>query len=84
MQKPPRPPGEHIYAGMIMKIISTGAVLAIAAFATQYWAVANGYDLQTQQTMVFTTLCFAQLCNALSVGQTSLFFLIIFSGTHCC
>jgi len=71
MKNPPRPPGENIYAdGMIVKLVTTGIILAIASFATQLWAVSKGYDLQTQQTMVFTTLCFSQLCNALSVRSS--------------
>lgn len=44
--------------------------MGIAAISIQWWAVRQGYDVRTQQTMVFTTLCFAQLVNALSVRFT--------------
>jgi len=68
MNRPPRPPGENLFAnGLGMKIILTGIIIAGASLFTQWWAVKQGYDLQTQQTMVFTTLCFVQLGNALSV-----------------
>lgn len=68
MKRPPRPPGENLFAGgMIPQIIFTGALLATAVLLTQKWAAKNGYDHRTQQTMVFTLLCFMQLGNALSV-----------------
>ena len=41
--------------------------MAVAAIFIQWWTVSNGYDLRTQQTAVFSTLCFVQLGNALSV-----------------
>ena len=68
MKQPPRPPKESLFAGgMITKILSTGILMAIAVLITQAWAENRGYDVQTQQTMVFTLLCFVQLGNALSV-----------------
>ncbi|EOR94810.1 Cation-transporting ATPase, E1-E2 family [Arcticibacter svalbardensis MN12-7] len=68
MQRPPRPPKENLFAGgLTVKIVTTGIVLAIAALFTQYFAVHHGYDTRTQQTMVFTVLCFVQMVNALSV-----------------
>src|SRR5690606_18264420 len=45
----------------------TGAILAMAAIVVQWWVAKQGYDVRTQQTAVFTTLCFVQLVNALSV-----------------
>jgi Ca2+-transporting ATPase len=42
-------------------------VLAAASLGAQAWAAQQGYDLVTQQSLVFTVLCFSQLCNALSV-----------------
>ncbi|RYF89376.1 MAG: HAD family hydrolase, partial [Chitinophagaceae bacterium] len=68
MHQPPRPPKENLFAGgMIQKIVFTGIILAAASLAIQWWAVDRGMDVDTQHTLVFTTLCFVQLGNALSV-----------------
>lgn len=68
MTRPPRPPKENLFAGgMTHQIVSTGIIMAAAALFTQNWAANAGYDLRTQQTAVFTLLCFVQLGNALSV-----------------
>ncbi|MEO5647080.1 MAG: cation-translocating P-type ATPase, partial [Chitinophagaceae bacterium] len=68
MNRPPRPPGENLFAGgLIPKILLTGAVMALAGIFVQWWVMSSGYDVRTQQTAVFTTLCFIQLGNALSV-----------------
>ncbi len=68
MSRPPRPPKENLFAGgLIPKILVTGVILAVASLAIQWWAVQKGYDVQMQRSMVFTTLCFVQLGNVLSV-----------------
>ncbi|MEP7127848.1 MAG: cation-translocating P-type ATPase [Chitinophagales bacterium] len=68
MNRPPRPPRENLFAGgLIVRILLTGTVMAAGAIFIQWWAVKHGHDLRTQQTAVFTTLCFVQLANALSV-----------------
>ncbi|HRP58135.1 HAD-IC family P-type ATPase, partial [Agriterribacter sp.] len=68
MNRPPRPPKENLFAGgLISRILFTGGILAIAAIFVQWWVAQQGYDVRTQQTAVFTTLCFVQLANALSV-----------------
>ena len=68
MNRPPRPPKENLFAGgIVMKIFLSGAIIAAASIFIQWWAVKQGYDVPQQQTMVFTTLCFVQLGNALSV-----------------
>lgn len=68
MQRPPRRPEESLFSGgMLYQVIFTGIILAAGALAAQWWAAAHGYDERTQQTLVFTVLCFAQLANALSV-----------------
>ena len=41
--------------------------MAGASLFIQWWCIKEGYDVRTQQTAVFTTLCFVQLGNALSV-----------------
>lgn len=71
MNRSPRPPKENLFAGgLIPRIIITGVILATAALFIQWWCVQQGYDVVTQQTAVFTTLCFVQLGNALSVRST--------------
>lgn len=68
MHLPPRPPKENLFAGgLISRIVLSGIIMTIASLVTQWWAVKEGFDVSTQQTMVFTTLCFVQLGNALSV-----------------
>ncbi|SFE16726.1 Ca2+-transporting ATPase [Chitinophaga sp. CF118] len=71
MKRPPRPPKENLFAGgLISRILLTGIILTVAAIFVQWWAVKQGYDLKMQQTMVFTTLCFVQLGNAISARST--------------
>lgn len=68
MDQPPRSPKESLFAGGLMpRILFTGLVLSIVSLFVQWWAVKEGYDLRTQQTAVFTTLCLVQLANALSI-----------------
>jgi len=68
MKRPPRPPKENLFAGgLVARILLTGIILTLAAISIQWWAAGQLYDVRTQQTMVFTTLCFVQLVNALSV-----------------
>jgi len=67
MNLPPRPPKENLFAGgLVSRILLSGLIMTIASLSIQWWAVYNGLDVMTQQTMVFTTLCFVQLGNALS------------------
>ncbi|MCW3114982.1 MAG: ATPase [Segetibacter sp.] len=68
MNRPPRPPKENLFAGgLIPRILLTGTIMAIASVFIQWWTLRQGYEVRTQQTAVFTTLCFVQLGNALSV-----------------
>jgi len=68
MNRPPRPPKENLFAGrLVSKILLTGVIIAAGSLFVQWWAVREGYNVQQQQTMVFTTLCFVQLGNGLSV-----------------
>ncbi|MEO5906005.1 MAG: cation transporting ATPase C-terminal domain-containing protein, partial [Saprospiraceae bacterium] len=67
MNLPPRLPKENLFAGgLIQKIIFSSIIMTAASLFIQWWAIGQGYDVKTQQTMVFTTLCFVQLGNALS------------------
>jgi len=68
MKRPPIAPGESLFArGVLNHIMFTGVILAAVALVAQYLANGAGYDLVTQQTVVFSVLCFGQLLNALSV-----------------
>ena len=74
MNRKPRPPKENLFAGgVIARIILSGIFLTLASLVVQWWAVKQGYDVKSQQTMVFTTLCFVQLGNALSVRSSHQF-----------
>ena len=67
MNRPPRPPKENLFAGgLITRILLTSGVMTAAALFVQWWMMEQGYEVRAQQTAVFTTLCFVQLCNALS------------------
>jgi Ca2+-transporting ATPase len=67
MQQAPRPPKENLFAGgLAAQIIFSAVILTVASLFVQWWAIQNDYDVKAQQTMVFTTLCFVQLGNALS------------------
>ncbi|MEO8711915.1 MAG: cation-translocating P-type ATPase [Parafilimonas sp.] len=83
MQRPPRSPQENLFAdGLIPKIVITGLLITAASIFIQWWAIKQGYDIKTQETMVFLTLCFAQLANALSVRSAyqSVFTLKLFDN----
>jgi Ca2+-transporting ATPase len=83
MNRPPRPPKENLFAGgLISRILTTGIIMAAAAIFIQAWAEQKGYSILTQQTAVFTTLCFVQLGNALSTRSVyhSMFSAAIFSN----
>lgn len=72
MNRAPRPPKENLFAGgLAIRIVLSALVMTVASISVQWWAATNGYDVRTQQTMVFTTLCFVQLGNALSVRSFS-------------
>ncbi|RYY23431.1 MAG: cation-translocating P-type ATPase [Chitinophagaceae bacterium] len=71
MNRPPRPPKENLFAGgLIPRILITGVIMTLAALFIHWWCIREGYSVRVQQTAVFTTLCFIQLGNALSVRST--------------
>jgi Ca2+-transporting ATPase len=66
MNRPPHPPQESIFArGMWQYILWVGGLMGLITIAIQYF----GYQAGTAawQTMVFTTLCLAQMGNALTI-----------------
>jgi P-type Ca2+ transporter type 2C len=74
MQRPPHDPRESIFArGLGSYMVRVGIVLAILSITLMAWAYnhtnAPGYpgDPRTWKTMVFTTLCLAQMGHAMAV-----------------
>ncbi len=83
MQQPPKNPQENIFArGLGAYTIRIGIILAIVTIALMTWSY--GYTEQVQggllerdrwKTMVFTTLCLAQMGHALAIrSNTRLFY----------
>ncbi|MBW4481075.1 MAG: cation-translocating P-type ATPase [Tildeniella torsiva UHER 1998/13D] len=73
MERPPHNPRESIFArGLGSYMVRVGIVLAVLAIGLMGWAyrytTAPGYpgDPDTWKTMVFTTLCLAQMGHALA------------------
>jgi Ca2+-transporting ATPase len=65
MRRPPRPPTESIFArGLWQQALLVGLLMAAVTLAIQWYALDRGWPWQT---MVFTTLAFLQLGNALAV-----------------
>lgn len=78
MRRPPFSPRESIFArGMGSYMIRIGIVFAIITIALMWWAYnhtnAPGYqgNRETWKTMVFTTLCLAQMGHALAVRSNT-------------
>jgi Ca2+-transporting ATPase len=66
MTRPPRPPGESIFAhGMWQHIIWVGLFIAGISLAAMVWAMQRGTG--DWQTVVFTVLTVSQLFHSLSV-----------------
>ena len=64
MNRPPRNPGEGIFAqGLGFYTIWVGVLMATITLVTQAWAIHIG-DAHWQ-TMVFTVLCFSQMAQAM-------------------
>lgn len=70
MHRQPVAAAQSFFAqGLGIRIVSTGLLMAAAAFLLQTAAVNNGTGVAAQRTMVFTLLCLVQLGNALSVSS---------------
>ncbi len=66
MSRKPRPPKESIFAHRLgIDAIWIGLFMAMLVLALQYWQIERGNE--NWQTMVFSTLCFSQLFNVLSI-----------------
>lgn len=80
MKRPPHDPGESIFArGLGAYMIRIGIVLAILAIALMSWSYGYAHANPTAEdpngdrwkTMVFTTLCIAQMGHALAIRSNS-------------
>lgn len=70
MQRPPRPPGESIFAGgMWQHMIWVGLLIGGITLSAQAWALGRG--TAHWQTVVFTVLVFCQLANVLAIRSES-------------
>ena len=66
MQRPPRPPGESLFAGGLgYEILWVGTLIGALSIFTQWWAISHGSP--NWQTMVFTVLTFAQLFQVMAI-----------------
>ncbi|NEQ29760.1 MAG: cation-translocating P-type ATPase [Leptolyngbya sp. SIO4C5] len=79
MQRPPHDPQESIFArGLGAYMVRIGLVFTVISVALMYWAfthaynhTANGLDPSRWKTMVFTTLCIAQMGHAIAVRSST-------------
>jgi Ca2+-transporting ATPase len=74
MRRPPRPPGESVFAhGLGAHAFFFGLLMAAIALGTEAWAWHG--NVAQWQTLVFTMLCFMQLGHVLAIRseETSLF-----------
>jgi Ca2+-transporting ATPase len=66
MRRPPRPPGESIFAhGLGAHAVWVGLLMGASCIGMQAWAIHVG-DAHWQ-TMVFTTLCLSQMGHVLAI-----------------
>ncbi|HAT73207.1 MAG TPA: ATPase [Elusimicrobia bacterium] len=80
MARPPRPPGESLFAGGLgTHVVWVGLLMGALCLATQAWAIRTGAHWQT---IVFTVLCLSQLGHALAIRseKRSLFHMGVFSN----
>ncbi|MBN1247584.1 MAG: cation-translocating P-type ATPase [Anaerolineae bacterium] len=81
MNRPPHPPQESIFArGMWQYILWVGVLMGLITAAMQYFVYQSGNP--AWRTMVFTTLCLAQMGNALAIrsDKYSLFSIGVFTN----
>ena len=74
MRRPPRPPGESVFArGLGRHILWVGALMALVSLATGVWY--SQVKPEIWQTMLFTTLTLSQLAHVMAIraGDESLF-----------
>ena len=73
MNRPPRNPGESIFAhGLGIDIIWIGLLMGFASIFIQAWSIKTGHA--HWQTMVFTVLCLSQMGNVLALRSEKVSF----------
>lgn len=80
MNRPPRPPGESVFAnGRGLHMLWVGILMAGITLSLQAWAIKNGLHWQT---IVFNVLCLSQMGHVLAIRseKRSLFSIGIFSN----
>jgi len=66
MQRPPRPPGESLFArGLWQHVLAIGFLLTALCLGVQTWALQTGHA--HWQTMVFTVLTLGQMAHVLAI-----------------
>ncbi|WP_455207420.1 calcium-translocating P-type ATPase, PMCA-type [Kaarinaea lacus] len=83
MKRSPRPPNESIFAhGLWQHMVWVGLLIGAVSLIAQAWAFNAGSN--TWQTMVFTTLTFAQLAHVMAIRseRESLFSIGVFSNLY--
>ncbi|MBX3011611.1 MAG: cation-translocating P-type ATPase [Caldilineaceae bacterium] len=71
MQRKPIPARESIFSrGLGVDIVWVGCLLGILSLAVGYWGFVSGVAITHWRTMVFTTLTFTQMGNALSIRSS--------------
>lgn len=83
MTRPPRPPKESIFShGLWQHMLWVGFLIGAVSLIAQAWAFHTGST--SWQTMVFTTLTFAQLANVMAIRseKESLFTLGVLSNRY--
>ncbi|SEM71287.1 calcium-translocating P-type ATPase, PMCA-type [Nitrosomonas marina] len=81
MQRDPRSPQENIFAhGMWQHIVFIGILIGVLSIGAQIWAIDR--QIEHWQTIVFTTLTFAQLFHVMAIRseRDSLFSIGLFSN----
>ncbi|MDO8673249.1 MAG: HAD-IC family P-type ATPase, partial [Dehalococcoidia bacterium] len=84
MRRPPRPPGESIFArGLWQHVVWVGSLMAVGSLGVMYWGMAN-YSLDTTRTMVFLTLASFQMFHILAIRseRESLFKIGLFTNPY--
>jgi Ca2+-transporting ATPase len=80
MQRPPVDPRENIFArGMGLYMVRVGIVLSVITIALMVWShgyteantFGGTYDKERWATMVFTTLCIAQMGHAIAIRSNT-------------
>ena len=76
MKRPPYDPRESIFArGLGLYMVRIGIILAILSIALMTWAYNYAHtvegDPERWKTMVFTTLCLAQMGHALAIRSNT-------------